>query len=271
MAGGAWARRPTTDRAMEAPEDVLVDWNNGDRPDSRILAWRFHLGRGSHAAAGRRPQRAGPDSPGLESAESDRSAIGLRDHVDAVIEAVNAISGPVTLVGHSGGGAIPRGRRFSAPSGYPSGLRRQLSARARRFDQQGAHRGWGGISLPDSAEFDQEDLTDLDDDLRSMFRAIAVPEPTGVARDEQTLMNDRRYGVPVTVIACEFSADSLVVGSQRARISCPNWPGSPTWKSSTFPPATGLNSLGRESWRQPSSPPSAAEWSTFSNCMVATV
>ena len=148
--------------------------------------------------------------PGLESAESDRSAIGLRDHVDAVIEAVDAISGPVTLVGHSGGGAIAHAVADSRPhrvtrvvyvDSLPLGPGDSIN---RELTEVG-----GEIPLPDWAEFDQEDLTDLDDDLRSMFRAIAVPEPTGVARDEQTLMNDRRYGVPVTVIACEFSADSL--------------------------------------------------------------
>ena len=70
--------------------------------------------------------------------------------------------------------------------------------------------GWDGeIPLPDWAEFDEEDFIDLDADLRSMFRRIAVPEPVGVARDQQTLMSDRRYEVPVTVIACEFSADRL--------------------------------------------------------------
>src|SRR5688572_3394542 len=44
--------------------------------------------------------------PGLESREADRSGIGLRDHVDAVVTVVDSLPGPVVLVGHSGGGAI---------------------------------------------------------------------------------------------------------------------------------------------------------------------
>ena len=42
----------------------------------------------------------------MESKDADRSSITLRDHMDAVIELVDSIEGPVALVGHSGGGAI---------------------------------------------------------------------------------------------------------------------------------------------------------------------
>jgi pimeloyl-ACP methyl ester carboxylesterase len=67
----------------------------------------------------------------------------------------------------------------------------------------------GEVPLPDWSVFDDEDLVDLDDDLRAKFRAIAIPSPAGVARDEQELRDDRRYDVPVTVIACEFPSETL--------------------------------------------------------------
>src|SRR5690348_10268377 len=44
--------------------------------------------------------------PGLESADADRRGIRLRDHVAAVVAAVEEVEEPVVLVGHSGGGAI---------------------------------------------------------------------------------------------------------------------------------------------------------------------
>jgi alpha-beta hydrolase superfamily lysophospholipase len=47
--------------------------------------------------------------PGMESKDADRSEITLRDHVDAVVEAIDSAEpadGKVVLVGHSGGGAI---------------------------------------------------------------------------------------------------------------------------------------------------------------------
>ena len=42
--------------------------------------------------------------PGLESADADRSAITLSDHVDAICEAVRAAGVPVVLAVHSGTG-----------------------------------------------------------------------------------------------------------------------------------------------------------------------
>jgi pimeloyl-ACP methyl ester carboxylesterase len=42
--------------------------------------------------------------PGLESADADRSAITMSDHVDAVYEAVRAADAPVVLAVHSGTG-----------------------------------------------------------------------------------------------------------------------------------------------------------------------
>src|SRR5438046_2252386 len=45
--------------------------------------------------------------PGKESAEADRSQITLRDHVNAVVAAIDeAPEEKVVLIGHSGGGAI---------------------------------------------------------------------------------------------------------------------------------------------------------------------
>ena len=42
--------------------------------------------------------------PGLESADADRSAITMADHVDAICDAVRAAGAPVVLAVHSGTG-----------------------------------------------------------------------------------------------------------------------------------------------------------------------
>ena len=62
------------------------------------------------------------------------------------------------------------------------------------------------VPLPDWSVFEPEDLIDLDDELRSHFRAIAVPEPKGVAQEPTRLDNEARFAVPVTIIACQFPA-----------------------------------------------------------------
>jgi pimeloyl-ACP methyl ester carboxylesterase len=148
--------------------------------------------------------------PGLEAADASRAGIGLRDHIDAVVAAVDALDGPVVLVGHSGGGAIIHGaidRRpdrvvhaiyvDSGPLGEGGVINDQLPAEG------------DDVPLPPWDGFDDEDLVDLDDGLRAMFRARAVPEPKGVAYDRQHLHDERRYEVPATVIACEFPTTLL--------------------------------------------------------------
>src|SRR5256885_1007912 len=139
--------------------------------------------------------------PGLESRDADRSQIRLRDHVDAVIAAIDKADGQVVLVGHSGGGAIANGAVDARPDRV---------ARAIYVDSFPASDGMpindemeqvnGEIPLPDWSELPAEDLRDLDDDLRERFRASAIPEPAGVACDPQVLSDDRRHEVPATII-----------------------------------------------------------------------
>ena len=148
--------------------------------------------------------------PGRESREADRSKIGLRDHVDAVVELVDSLPAPVVLVGHSGGGAAAhavvdaRPDRVArvvyvdcGPLGHGDAINDELPV----VD--------GEVPLPDWSVFDDEDLVDLDEGLRERFRSIAVPEAVGVAQDPQVLTDERRYDVPITVIACEFPGDML--------------------------------------------------------------
>jgi pimeloyl-ACP methyl ester carboxylesterase len=148
--------------------------------------------------------------PGLESADADRGGIGLRDHVDAVVAAVDEANGPVILIGHSGGGAIA----YAAADARPDRVARvvyvdsgPLAAGQSINDELPVVNG--EILLPDWSVFDDEDLVDLDDDLREAFRARALPQPAAVASDPQVLTDDRRYDVPATIIACEFSSEQL--------------------------------------------------------------
>jgi pimeloyl-ACP methyl ester carboxylesterase len=148
--------------------------------------------------------------PGKESLATDRSGIGLADHVAAVVRFVDTLPAGVVLVGHSGGGAIAHGVVDQRPDAI---------ARVVYVDSgplaDGDHINDelpvvdGEIPLPDWSVFGEEDLVDLDDSLRAHFRSIAVPEPAGVANDVQRLADPRRYNVPVTVICCEFPADQM--------------------------------------------------------------
>lgn len=148
--------------------------------------------------------------PGLESHETDRSGISLRDHVNAVIEVVDSIDDPVVLVGHSGGGAIAH----AVADARPDRIARVIYVDSLPLGHGGVINDSlpavnGEIPLPEWSAFEEEDLIDLDDTLRAKFRSIAIPQPLGVASDKQVLSDERRYDVPATVIACEFSAEML--------------------------------------------------------------
>ncbi len=148
--------------------------------------------------------------PGLESKDADRAAIGLRDHVDAVTAAVDQTDGPVVLVGHSGGGAIAH----AVADARPDRVARVVYVDSGPLGHGGCINDElpvvdGEIPLPDWSEFPDEDMRDMDDEQREAFRARAIPEPARVSYDKQQLSDARRYDVPATVIACEFTSDQL--------------------------------------------------------------
>ena len=148
--------------------------------------------------------------PGMESKDADRAGITLRDHVDAVVEVIDSLDGDVLLVGHSGGGTIAHAavdRRpdrvarvvyvDAVPTGDGQPINDELPASG------------GEIPLPDWDIFDDSSLVDLDDAKRAAFRERAIPSPQRVSYDGQQLSDERRYDVPITVIACEYPSEMI--------------------------------------------------------------
>jgi len=177
-------------------------WLNGD-------SWR---------QVARALERAGHRSqpltlPGMESLEADRSGITLRHHVDAVVAAIDAASpddGKVVLVGHSAGCAIAYASVDARPDrvahavyvgGFPvaGGL-----TVADEFPVEGSD-----VPLPDWSQFEPADLAGMDEAALAAFRARAIPSPAQVTLDRQQLSDERRYGVPVTAVCPEYTADML--------------------------------------------------------------
>ena len=123
---------------------------------------------------------------------------------------IDEVDGPVALVGHSGGGAIAHAAVDARPDrvarvvyvdSVPLGDGEVINDELPVVD--------GEIPLPDWSMFGEEDLTDLDDELRERFRTMAIPQPAGVATDRQILSDPRRYDVPITVITCEYPSKML--------------------------------------------------------------
>ncbi|HLU28735.1 MAG TPA: alpha/beta hydrolase [Glycomyces sp.] len=148
--------------------------------------------------------------PGKESRDADRSGIGLQDHVDFVVAAVDEAAEPVVLVGHSGGGLIAQ---------LASDARPEKVARVVYVDAAPMPEGSlindeipivdHELPLPDWGFFEDEDLVDLDEAMRERFREQAVPEPVGVAYDRSVFTSERRREVPTTIVCCEFPAKMI--------------------------------------------------------------
>jgi len=142
--------------------------------------------------------------PGLESAEADRSGITLSDHVNAIVEAVEAAPAPVVLAVHSATGF----------SGYAASDR--IPARIAAMVYVDTAPGKGALD-PDFADVEKpmvwkeieegENLDGLSEEQLATFRERAVPVPGGVLREAVELTNDARRDIPSTLICTGFSAE----------------------------------------------------------------
>ena len=143
--------------------------------------------------------------PGLESADADRSSITLSDHVDSIVEAVEAAGAPVVLAVHSGTGA----------SGYAASDRIAEKLAAMVYVDSGPATGaldpgFEGheLPLPDPETLSaEENLDGLSDEQLATFRERAVPEPGGVLREAPQLTNDARLDVPTVAICTGFTSE----------------------------------------------------------------
>lgn len=156
--------------------------------------------------AGHRPRPI--TLPGMESKDADRSQVTRQDCVDAIVALIDASNAAVAIVGHSMGAGLAH----AAVDARPDRVVRAIYVGGFP-DPEGSHSEFpsrdGEIPLLDWSEFDDADLTDLDDAGRARFAARAVPSPARMASDPQRLLDDRRYSVPVTMVCPEFSAEML--------------------------------------------------------------
>ncbi|MGH3442994.1 MAG: alpha/beta fold hydrolase [Nitriliruptorales bacterium] len=150
--------------------------------------------------------------PGMESRDADRSGVTLRDHVDAVVAVIDSLDpdGEIVIVGHSAGGTIAH----AAVDARPGRVARVVYVDCVPGGEGGVVNDElpvenGEVPFPDWSLLEEEDLIDLDDELRAALRDRAIPSPARVASDPQVLSDERRYDVPVTIIACEFTSAQL--------------------------------------------------------------
>jgi pimeloyl-ACP methyl ester carboxylesterase len=144
--------------------------------------------------------------PGLESADADRSAITMSDHVDAICEAVRAAGAPVVLAVHSAAGF----------SGYAASDR--VADRIAAMAYVDSAPGKGALD-PDFESVEkllnweevaaEENLDGLTEEQMETFRRRAVPVPGGVLREGVELTNDARRDIPSTIICTGFPSEQV--------------------------------------------------------------
>ncbi len=142
--------------------------------------------------------------PGLESVDTDRSSITFADHVNAIIDAVNAAGAPVVLAVHSASGF----------SGYAASD--QISEKIAAMVYVDTAPG----KPPLDPEFEgvekpmvwrdilaEENLDGLTDEQKETFRTRAVPVPGALLREDYEFTNDARLDIPSTIIATGYTSE----------------------------------------------------------------
>jgi len=192
---------PTTGRSRNM-DVVLVPgmWLNGSTWD-RVVPLLEAAGHAAHALT----------LPGMESQEADRTGVTLKDHVDAVVAAIDAAQDPVLLVGHSAGCGIAHLAVDARPEkvahvvhvgGFPPSDGEQLLGGFDAVD--------GEVAMPDWAEKGEDaNLVGFSDEELAEFYAAAIPAPQGVMEGVVRLTDERRLSVPVTMVCPEYTADDL--------------------------------------------------------------
>lgn len=143
--------------------------------------------------------------PGLESVETDRSAITLTDHVEAICTVVASKPDPVVLAVHSGSGFPGYVVTDRMPDRIAAAVYVDTGPGVGAMDP-----GFEGdeFPLPDAETLaEEENLDGLSDEQLATFRQRAVPQPGAALRESIALTNDDRLDVPTTVICTAFTSD----------------------------------------------------------------
>lgn len=143
--------------------------------------------------------------PGLDSVSTDRSAITLEDHIQAICDEVIAAGDPVVLAVHSGAGA----------PGYAVTDRIPNQIAAMVYVDTGPANGpldpeFTDVELrlyPPEKLAAEENLSGLSQAQLDTFRERAVPEPGAALRESAVLTNDKRLDVPTTIICTAFTSE----------------------------------------------------------------
>lgn len=145
--------------------------------------------------------------PGLESADADRSAITLEDHVDAICDAVAKAGRRVVLAVHSGASAPGYGVSDRMPDRIAAMVYVDTAPGKGAIDPELTDSEVPMPTLQELAE--QENLDGLSQEQLETLRSRAIPEPAAALREPPRLTNPARFDVPSTVICTGMTSEQL--------------------------------------------------------------
>ena len=143
--------------------------------------------------------------PGLDSVDTDRSAITMEDHVEAICAAVRDAGRPAVVAVHSGAGAPGYAASDRVPELIATMVYVDSGPAVGAMDPE-----FEGVEkpLPTLAELaEEENLEGLSDEQLATFRDRAVPQPGAALRESAALTNDARLDVPTVAICTAFPSD----------------------------------------------------------------
>lgn len=139
--------------------------------------------------------------PGVGVPAPASESIGIADWVDAVVAEIDAVDGPVVLVGHSGGGNVVWG----AAGARPDRISRVILLDT--FPPADGGSIWefpiidGVVPFPGWESFEEGEVADLDEETRSEVAAGAKSVPARVPTDAVSLGDERRRAIPLTMLS----------------------------------------------------------------------
>ena len=147
--------------------------------------------------------------PGVGAPAAQSSGIGMADWVASVVAEIDALDGPVVLVGHSGGGNVVYGALDARPDHVAHVVFLDT------FPPTAGSSIWdfpvvdGVVPFPGWDSFDEGEVADLDPQTRADVAARAQSVPERVPTDPLRLSDERRRAVPMTMITSTMPADDI--------------------------------------------------------------
>lgn len=146
--------------------------------------------------------------PGFGEPAATSSTIGISDWIDAVVNRIDAATGRVLLVGHSGGGNVVWGAADARPDRVARVVFVDTVPPAPGSGISEFEVVDGVIPFPGWDYFPEEDVHDLDEQTRARTVQLTGSVPARVPTDPVPLTG-KRHRVPVTMLMGGMGQDEI--------------------------------------------------------------